>query len=100
MFRTYDIPGIVMCGGICFLNMANMKRSPQYTFPTNTTDMIRFTSLSVIYGFFWPFSLAGIALDLGNKNGLTATLFLSQIPKFSKKFRNVKVFIKTKFIKY
>ena len=71
MFRMYDVPGIVMSGGICFLNMANMKRSPQYTFPTNATDTIRFTSLSIIkgaiYGFFWPFSLAGIALDLGNK---------------------------------
>ena len=68
MFRVYDIPGIVVSGGICFMNM---KRSPQYTFPTNATDTIRFTSLSMIkgaiYGFFWPIALAGIALDLGNK---------------------------------
>ena len=71
MFRIYDVPGIVMSGGICFLNMRNVKRSPQYTEPQNATDTVRFAALSIvkgsIYGFFWPFALAGIVIDLPNK---------------------------------
>ena len=67
----YNAPTIIMAGGITFLNMRNMKRSPQYIVPFTATDTIRFVSVSIIkgtiYGFFWPIALAGIVLDLPNK---------------------------------
>ena len=66
-----SIPTLIMAGSVSYLNMRNIKRSPQYIPPLSASDIIRFTALSVIkgsiYGFFWPFSLAGILVDLPNK---------------------------------
>ena len=71
MSIMYNAPTIIMAGGITFLNMTNMKRSPQFSIPFTTSDTIRFVSLSIIkgsiYGFFWPVALAGIVLDMPNK---------------------------------
>ena len=66
-----SIPTLIMAGSVSYLNMRNIKRSPQYNSPLVATDMIRFAGLCIIkgsiYGFFWPFSLAGILVDLPDK---------------------------------
>jgi hypothetical protein len=71
MNRFLEVPSFIVGGSVCFLNMTNIKRSPQYSTPIGLSDMVRFTSLSIIkgtiYGFFWPFALIGIALDIPNK---------------------------------